>query len=173
MPKGSSNPGWSFSFRDKTFQAALGLSILWHLFWFFSVNIKVSPDRQLLKSRPQIVSLGQVLDDSMLRTLVESRPEISETLYRRLSDFSSPTEIAPKTVERYSPGDVVSVSDGKKLLSFMRGVMGGEKTTPEYEFNSRIKLNYQDDEETEEEKKKRLLEKSKDSLIPEALKAEN
>jgi hypothetical protein len=90
-----------------------------------------------------------------------------------MTDFASPTDLAPKTAERYSAGDVVSVPTGKKFLLFMREVMSGEKNTPDYEFNPRIKLNYQEDEETEEEKKKRLLEKSKDSIMPDALKADS
>lgn len=172
MAKGSSNPGWSFPLRDKTFQTALAFSLLWHLFWFFSVNIKVSPDKKLFKARPHIVSLGPVLDDSILRTLVETRPEISQTLYRRLSDFSAPTEIAPKTVERYSAGDVVSLPAANQL-SVMREAMGGQKNAPVYELNSRLRLKYKDDEETEEERKRRLLESAKDPLIPEPLAPEN
>ena len=105
--------GWSFS--DKSFAIALGLSLVWHLFWFSLVTIGVNPEKRAAKPRAKIVFLGPVLDDKIFRTLVENKPELSKTLSRRLSDLISPVNIQTKTSERYSPGPVVSLPLGKKL----------------------------------------------------------
>ena len=121
---------------------ALGLSVLWHAFWFFSLTISLNPNKKLLKPRPTIVSLGPVLNDKIFRTLVDTRPELSQTFYRRLSDFEPPVEIQTKTAERYSPGSVVSLPFGKKSLNRMRGLIGGNKISPEREFISKIKIDY-------------------------------
>ena len=94
------------------------------------------------KARTRIVSLGPVLDDKMFRALIETKPEYSQTFYRRLSDFSSPVEIQAKTVERYSRGSVVSMPFGKKTWNAIRGLIGGTKASPEHEFISRIKIGY-------------------------------
>ena len=135
--------GWSS--QERSFAAALGLSVLWHAFWFFSITISLSPNKILVKPRPRIVSLGPVLDDKMFRTLLETKPEYSQTFYRRLSDFSSPVEIQTKTVERYNRGSVVSLPLGKKTWNAVRGLIGGTKASPEHEFISRIKIGFTDE----------------------------
>ena len=138
MIKGAA--GWTF--RERTFMTALALSILWHAFWFFSISITLNPDQKRAKPRPGIVSLGAVLDDKMFRALVDTRPEYSQTFYRRLSDYSSPVEIQTKTAERYVPGSVVSLPFGKRTSNAVRGLIGGTKASPEREFAQRIKIGF-------------------------------
>ncbi len=121
----------SWSFADRSFGFALSVSLLWHLFWFFSVTIVVTPHRKIPGPPPKIVSLGPVLDDAIFKTLVESRPEISKAFYRQPADFSSATQAPLQTVERYTPGDVVSVPMGKKFLSTLKEVVGGGKVSPD------------------------------------------
>ena len=135
--------GWSF--WERPFTAALGLSVLWHAFWFFSITISLNPNKMIAKPHPRIVSLGPVLDDKMFRTLVETKPEYSQTFYRRLSDFASPVEIQTKTVERYSRGSVVSLPLGKKTWNAVQSLIGGTKASPEHEFASRIKIGFTDE----------------------------
>ena len=125
--------------------AALGLSVLWHAFWFFSLTITVNSSKKHIKSPSRIVSLGPVLDDKMFRTLVESKPEFSKTFYRRLSDFSSPVDIQTKTVERYAPGSVVSLPFGKKSMNKVKNLIGGSKVSPEHEFAQKIKIGFADE----------------------------
>ncbi|HTL70009.1 MAG TPA: hypothetical protein VL404_01840, partial [Candidatus Eisenbacteria bacterium] len=60
----------TWHFRDRTFLGAVGLSLLWHFFWFFSITIVVSPPKPKNKPMVKIVSIGPVLDDSIFRTLV-------------------------------------------------------------------------------------------------------
>ena len=132
-------------FQNKSFVTALGLSVLWHAFWFFSLTISVNPSKKIVKNRPKIVSLGPVLDDKIFRTLIENKPELSTTFYRRLSDFSSPVEIQTKTAERYTPGSVVSLPFGKKSWNRVRGLIGGSKVSPEHEFISKIKIGFTDE----------------------------
>ena len=145
--------GWSF--RDRSFAFALFLSAAWHLFWFFTVTITVNPAKGHFKPRPGIVSLGPVLDDAIFRTLAATKPQLSQTFYRRLTDFSPPVELKPQTIERRSPGDVVSVPFGRKFSSPVRDLMSGDKASPEYEFISRFNL--PDETPDEEEKKRRHL----------------
>ena len=117
----------SWSFIDRSFFFAFLVSLLWHLFWFFSVTIVVTPPKKSLKTQPVIVSLGPVLNDAIFKTLVESRPEISKAFYRPPADFSTATEIPIQTIERYSPGDVVSIPLGKKFMNTLKDILEGSK----------------------------------------------
>lgn len=132
--------GWSFS--DRPVVIALGISFLWHFFWFFTVTINVDPQSRFEKARPKVVSLGPVIDDTFFRSLVQTKPQISETFYRHLSDFSAPLEPPAQAVERRSPGDVVSVPLSKRVGSLMRSILGGEKTVPDEDFASRLRIGY-------------------------------
>ena len=118
----------SWSFSDRSFLFAMIVSVLWHLFWFLSVTIVVAPPRKNPTAPPVMVSLGRVLDDAIFRTLVESRPEISKAFYRPSADFSAATEAPATPLERYIPGDVVSVPSGRKFMDSLKDRVGGEKT---------------------------------------------
>jgi hypothetical protein len=132
---------------------AVGLSLLWHLFWFFSITITVSPPKSKVKTRPRIVSLGPALDDTIFRTLVETKPEFSKTFYRQMSEFAVPTEPAVKTIERHSPGDVVSVPMGKKFLTSLKDLVGGSKVSPDFDFAPSLGKDCNDQTLTLEERK--------------------
>ena len=121
----------SWSFTDRSFLFAVLVSVLWHLFWFFSVTIVVAPPRKMPHAMPNIVSLGPVLDDAIFKTLVETRPEISKAFYRQTADFSTSTEVPAETVERYASGDVVSVPRGKKFTETLKDAVSGEKAEPD------------------------------------------
>jgi hypothetical protein len=121
----------SWSFADRSFFFAFLVSLLWHLFWFFSVTIVVAPPKRSPKIQPSIVSLGPVVNDTIFKTLVENRPEISKAFYRQPTDFSSATEVPAQTVEHYSPGDVISVPLGKNFTGALKDLVGGGKTSPD------------------------------------------
>ncbi len=122
----------TWSFKNRSFLTAIAASLLWHFFWFFAVTITVNPDKHRFRSKPVIVSLGPVLDDRIFRTLVDTRPQASQTFYRRLSDFSSPAEVEVKTLPRTSPGEIVSLPFGKKMSNSMRTLIGGDKLSPDF-----------------------------------------
>ena len=128
----------SWSFRDKSFAWALLFSLLWHGFWFFSLTITVSSHKKT-KPRPKLVSIGAVLDDSIFKMLVENRPQLSQAFYRPISDFSSKLEPQAKTMERYSSGDVVSVPFSKKFSESLKELIGGSKSSPEFEIVPQLK----------------------------------
>ena len=121
----------SWSFTDRSFLFAVSVSVLWHLFWFFAVTIVVTAPRQQPLAQPKIVSLGPVLDDAIFRTLVESRPEISKAFYRPPASFSAATEVPVETVERYAPGEVVSVPFGKKFFTTLKDALEEDKASPD------------------------------------------
>ncbi len=131
----------TWSFRDRSFLLGVAVSLGWHFFWFFAVTITVSPERSPAKPHPRIVSLGPVLDDSIFRTLVETRPQLSEAFYRRSSDFSAALEPPVRTIERHAPGDVVSVPFGKRFLDPMK-VLAGDKAMPDHDFAAKIEIPY-------------------------------
>ena len=150
--------GWDF--KNKSFLVAVAISVLWHLFWFFSVTIVVNPHKRRLKQQPVVVSLGPVLDDTIFRTLVEARPQVSQAFYRRLSDFSGPVELEVKTLARPSPGEVVGLPFGKRVWESVRGVASGSKIGAEDELGEHLKISDMkrsslDDLEEEEKKKRR------------------
>lgn len=129
-------------FKDRSFLLAVTLSLLWHSFWFFSITVTVSPHKSPKKVHPRIVSLGSVLDDTIFRTLVENKPQLSQTFYRHLSDFSAKLDVQTKTIERHSPGDVVALPFGKRYMSFLKEMTGGDKFSPDFDFAARIKMRY-------------------------------
>lgn len=146
----------SWTFGDRAFLRAVSISVLWHLFWFFAVTIVVSPSKTAPKQPTRVISLGPVLDDSILKTLIETRPEISRTYYRPLSGLPPPEPPPAKTIERRSPGEVVSVSPGRRFLDSVKLLVGGDKASPE--FASRLSLRYREAAlEIEGELKDRLL----------------
>jgi hypothetical protein len=130
----------SWSFRDRSFLGGMALSLLWHFFWFFSIAIVVSPSKKSEKPKPRVVSLGPVIDDSIFRTLAQTKPQLSETFYRQPQDFAKVLEPEVKTIERQLPGDVVSVPFGKKAVDRMRNLLGGRKISPQDEFAWRIPI---------------------------------
>ena len=121
----------SGSFADRSFIFAALVSVLWHLFWFFSVTIVVAPPRKKPLPPLKVVALGPVLADAIFKTLVDARPEISKAFYRQPADFSTATEVPEQSVERYAPGDVVSVPAGRKFESGLKNVVSGVKSQPD------------------------------------------
>ena len=109
----------------------MGVSVLWHLFWFFAITIVITPPAERPKAMPRVTALGPVLDDAIFRTLVESRPEVSKAFYRQPADFSTATDVPAQTLQRYEPGDVVSLPQGKRFTMLLKDVASGEKTSPE------------------------------------------
>ncbi len=132
----------TWSFRDRTFAIAIILSIAWHLFWFFLITIVVAPPKKQYHPPPHIVSLGPVLDDTILRTLVQAKVETTPAFYRQLSDFVSVSDIPIQTMQRYSPGDVVSVPLSRKIFDSLKDLVGGRKVSPDNEFLSRVRTRY-------------------------------
>ena len=143
----------SWSFWDRTFLAGLALSLLWHFFWFFSIRIVVSPPKYKDKPRPHLVSLGPVMDDAIFKTLVETRPELTQSFYRRPSDFIAAAELPAEAVPYHVTGNVVSVPFGKKFMASLKEIVGGIKSSPDFWADAGA-LSFPG--ETEEERKKRL-----------------
>lgn len=131
MSRSGVNYGWSFAHRPVL--AALAASIVWHLFWFFSVTIVVSPKKDADKPKPRLVSLGPVLDDSIFRSLVESRVEATPAYYRPRLTGQTATELPAETAERRLPGDVVSVPFGAQGRDALAGLVGGRKAAPDFD----------------------------------------
>lgn len=121
--------GWSFS--DKSFAVALGLSLVWHLFWFSLVTVSMNPEKRLIKPRSRIVFLGPVLDEKIFRVLVESKPELSKALPRKFSEMPMPAESQIRTAERYTRGSVVNLPLEKRSWAAVNGLIGGTKAVPE------------------------------------------
>jgi TonB family protein len=89
--------------------------------------------------------LGPVLDDSIFRTLVQDKPQLSQTFYRRLSDFAELPEPPIRTAGRHETGEVISVPEGGRFLTAARVLLGGDKAAPEHDFFSKINLGYREE----------------------------
>lgn len=126
-----SNDYRSWNFTDRSFLFAVLVSILWHLLWFFAVTIVVTPPAKKPLGQPRVVVLGAVLDDAIFRTLVESRPEISKAFYRPPDEFNDALGVPAQAVERYAPGDVVSVPAGRQFFESLKEEIDGEKASPD------------------------------------------
>ena len=135
----------SWHFRDRTFIVAVLLSLLWHFFWFFSIRIVVSAPQKAERSRPELVSLGPVIDDALFKTLVDTKSEASESFYRRPSDLAAAAELPAETAAPHEAGEVVSVPFGKKFFETLRHLVAGAKPVsgfdlPEEERKKRLRL---------------------------------
>lgn len=131
MARFGENVGWSFA--NRPFLGAFGVSVLWHLFWFFSITIVVSPPRKIDKAKPALVSLGPVLEDSIFRSIVENRIETTPAYYRPRLSGSPATELPVESAERRLPGDVVSVPFGSKAQNALEGLVSGRKAVPDFD----------------------------------------
>ena len=121
----------SWYFGDRSFLFAAAISILWHLLWFISITIEVNQHAPKGGKRPEIVSLGAVLDDAIFKTLIESRTEFSKTYYRQPEEFAKETAVPQETSERYVAGDVVSMTANKAFVSSLKQRISGDKTVTE------------------------------------------
>lgn len=119
--------------EDRALLFGVFVSLLWHFFWFFSITITVGPTAWDRRTKTRFVALGPVLDDTIFRTLVESRPQISKAFYRQLSDFEPPEPSASEipAIERYVQGNVVSVPFGKKFGATLKDFVDGDKPSPD------------------------------------------
>ncbi len=130
-----------WSLTSRTLWIAVGFSVLWHLFWFFSIHITVSPLKKSAKPRPRIVSLGPVLDDSIFRQLVDTRPEASQAFYRRITDLKPIAQIEDvKTTQRQPISGVISLPYSRDLAGDVKDLLSGTKQVPEHEFNTRFRI---------------------------------
>ena len=145
----------SGSFWDRTFLVGLAVSLLWHFFWFFSIRVVVSTPKKTEKPRPYLVSLGPVMDDAIFKTLVEAKPEFSKSFYRRPTDFSAAVDLPALPASRYEAGSVVSVPFGRKFVNSLKEIVGGIKTSPDFEWTQGVPL-LPVPGESEEERKRRL-----------------
>jgi len=121
----------SWSFTDRSFLFAVSVSVLWHLFWFFSVSIVVTPANTKKPSRTKFVSIGPVLDDAIFQTLIESRPEYSKAFYRELSDIDAATQLPAPAIGRQESGEVTSLPLGANAVQSLHALMSGQKSSPE------------------------------------------
>lgn len=122
----------SWTFTDRAFLFAAAVSVLWHLFWFFAVTIVVTPATRLKPVRTAMVSLGPVLDDALIKTLIESRPEYSRAFYRELSEFESAVEVPRQSLERREDGDVTSLPFGAKATEDLHRALSGAKGSADF-----------------------------------------
>lgn len=116
--------GWSL--RDRSFATALLISAGWHIFWFVAISVNVTPRYMKFKTDPAVVSLGPVLDDSIFSTLAKNRQQLSETYYRRLSDYKTETASEVRAASP-SAGGIVVLPPSEPAQS-LRELVGGEKT---------------------------------------------
>ncbi len=128
------------SLLDRPLLLGILISLFWHLFWFFSVTITVGPSARLAhRAKTRSVSLGAVLDDTIFKTLVENRPQVSMAFYRHMSDFTpAPAEPEAHTIQRHSPGDVVSIPLGKKFTNVLKEIISGDKPSPDFDLGAGV-----------------------------------
>ncbi len=133
-------------------------SLLWHFFWFFSVTITIGPSELARRRVTRTVSLGAVLDDTIFKPLIESRPQVTEAFYRHMSDFEpAPPEPEIPMMDRHSSGDVVSVPFGKKFIMTLKEFIDGEKPSPDFGLDAGMDSSFGRGESFEGEIKDRVL----------------
>lgn len=109
--------------RDRGIQYGIAGSALWHLFWLFVVTVNFSNGGSSQPRGTRIYFLGPVLSDRSFNTIVASKPELSETIYRSAGETAEALEPEIESLGRESPGDAVSVPSGQAAWSSLRGVL--------------------------------------------------
>jgi len=126
--------------KNRGFQYAIAISVLWHLFWFFAITIDIKAPASKHRPDLKVYFLGPVLSDDAFNMIVALKPELSETSYRAPEDFSQNLEPEMGTLERLSPGDLVSVPLGRATWGALRGVIKAEKPYADTEFYQKFSI---------------------------------
>lgn len=146
------------SLSDRPLLFGALISLLWHFFWFFSVTITIGPSETLRRRVSRTVSLGAVLDDTIFKTLVESRPQVTEAFYFRSSEFTpAPPELELPVMERPLSGGVVSVPFGKKFMMTLKEFMDGDKPSADFDLGDGVGALFENVESLEGDVRSRVV----------------
>jgi hypothetical protein len=138
MSRSAANYGWSFA--NRSFLAALVVSVLWHLFWFFVVTVKVQLPAATARSQMRIYFIGPVLNDDAFNLIVQEKPELSKTVYRNPSFEPESLEPSTSAMNRRRPGDLTSVPFGRNSWKSFGGVLSSTKPLAGADFIERFSI---------------------------------
>ncbi len=96
----------------------------------------MAPAKKIEKPRPTLVSLGPVMNDDILKTLVDTRTESSQSFYRRPSDLLPAENLPVQKVEAFVSGDVVSLPENETVSSALRQSLAGSKSSPDFDWDA-------------------------------------
>jgi hypothetical protein len=116
--------------KNRGLQVAIVGSFLWHFFWMFVVTVPFQLDGLEKKTHPRIYFLGPVLTDESFNLIVESKPELSQTYYEALERGQGDFEPEIESLERQSPGDMVSIPLGRTTWNTLKGMFHDDKKGP-------------------------------------------
>ena len=126
--------------KNRGFQYAIAITMLWHFFWFFAVTIDVKTPAAKSRQDFRVHFVGPVLSDDAFNMIVALKPELSQTRYHIPEDFTQNLEPATGSLDRRSPGDLVSVPMGRTTWSALRGTIQGEKPYADTDFYHKFSI---------------------------------
>ena len=119
-------------FSNKAFNAALFISLTWHLVCMFAVNIVVLPGKYRMRELTSVSFLGPILENTALDILLANKPVAVTTTYQRDLKYmhtvgESGIRPAGNNVKRYIGGGRAE----DNMYSAFDGELGKRKEVPD------------------------------------------
>lgn len=127
------------------FELALVASLVWHLFWLFSVKISVSAPAVANRPESAVSFIGSILEEAPVFSAKGPGETVPDTALTRLQDLAASPEIAGDSGVQGGSGKLVNVSDLDVLKEIdaksSADAAVGAKQMPEKPFDE-IKVSY-------------------------------
>jgi len=121
-------------FRDKPFNAALLISILWHIFCMFFVTIVVLPTSFPLAKVSNISFLGPILEKTAFEIMIERNVPSKHTLYGRPTRFNNmPLKRGRKEEMNIKFKDFLSTERRRDTRVSSKDLFGDSKVAPPFQ----------------------------------------
>ncbi len=128
-------------FYNRGYRYAVILSLLWHLFWLFFIRVDVDIASKVAKRNMKIYFVGSVLSDDTFNMLLETKPELSQSIYKPTDEMRQSLEPSTGAMMRRMPGDLVSVSVGRNTWNSLNGISRDDKLYTNRDLYERFPIN--------------------------------
>ncbi len=116
--------------RERGVIYALAASLVWHFFWFFAITVDITPIEVWTERSTGIHFIGPVLSDEWFELVLESKPAMSQTIYRPYEELAEPLEPERPVLEKDLPRDLVSIPMSQRQRASLQGLLRTEKKFP-------------------------------------------
>jgi hypothetical protein len=129
-------------FKESGLRYAIIGSVIWHFFWFFVIEVDLSPKYIQPHKKTSISFIGSVLSYESLNMILENKPELSKTEYQLPEDAGEILEPDIEPLGRMSPNDLVSMpAIGKQAAQSLHGALAKTKEMPDHIFYEKLIVN--------------------------------
>jgi type II secretory pathway component PulC len=113
-------------FKDRTFNTAIILSIMWHIFWLSIITVVVTPKESRPIKFPKVSFLGPILEKGALevRLALRERSFLEKRYLAKVQDMAAGQEMELKDLatKEDSRKDFYVLSDGNLTALIEKGL---------------------------------------------------